>query len=803
MAENLATANRLDCALYLEGVRIPFQWAQVSATENRPARATIALIPLSTALLIRPRSLVHIFYWDVPYNTVGTAGTWRLLFEGETVGIVTDRSDAGVSIQVTAEDFTTYYRACPQYFVNNSQAFNASNYELAIFTGNTPFNMGNPNQVMLGTIINQPVTPNYGIVYNTITRGLDLANSPGSGTSEGGTSSAPKAFAFRNPLAGLLRLLQWVGGGGNDSIQGVNRFFDEAQERLHILEHIWFLQDNEMTELVHEQLWKQQILQQQASGMGEVATMDKVVDKFLSVAMYSSYGILAPPCGGNPSRDSSTGFKVMPNPPNTTRGTNILNTFWKPQTYFLPPPKCNIRFPNRVTRFSYSRAYLDEPTRLRTKVLQLPQQTANPKDPLSQPGEWSYYNPSGLNSLMTTEATTSHNAYYNGNTPRDFSTDQEVIQAAKQNITRSYGYYSSGSNLISDPSRDLFEAETGIHPEFNVLDSATFAFIQSLSSDATISQFASQLTTNGTEANSRGRYFLEMGDYTLDKMRMRSRSLEIEGPFDPNVLVGFPGVVVDFMGCYFGEFSSVTHFLSGNSSTPSTTRITATHARHFPTPPLLPMYSYAQLLSMVASEASLYYDPITGEDYNTIYDPVSGGAIPAPGYSSASYPPYLAAAYRPGNIDTVYGQFGTSNIYSGSGLSISISAQESAAIVWLRQYLLDCRGEGNEDPETFVRRVTSRQASVTSVGTVGTVYSASTVTPMFSEDAFNITGAEYLFGSAGNGPVFRAHQGAHTNTKQLVVLNYLDALKVYMGKRSNSNAILRDNRIAGAAVLLR
>lgn len=54
----------LQFALYLEGVRVPFVNATVTAAPNRPTVCTIGLPPFASALRLRPRTLVDLFYLD-------------------------------------------------------------------------------------------------------------------------------------------------------------------------------------------------------------------------------------------------------------------------------------------------------------------------------------------------------------------------------------------------------------------------------------------------------------------------------------------------------------------------------------------------------------------------------------------------------------------------------------------------------------------------------------------------------------------------------------------------------------------
>ena len=444
MSETVAKDTRLDVALYLEGVRVPFRKATVRSVANSPAGAVISLVPLSSALMIRPRTLVHILYWDEPYlseadRKFNEPPKWRLLFEGETTGIISEKDSGQISIQLTAEGHSNYYRHCYQFMVDNAQAFTSAAYELALFSGNNSYGFlgDEKNTPDAGTIYNTPFFPSLGTVYNTIAKGLDDAANKRNG-------------GYKNPLIGLLRILEYVGGSPRNRLDGVNRFFKDAQTRLKIMEKIFFFPDDEMTELLFQQLYQGLILQKQVSSLTGIATLQDIIQSFLSTTGYDEQAILAPPFGTNPTADT-TAYAGRVTPPNTPAGFNasILSTIWKPKTHFLPPPACNILFPNRVSSFRYQRNYLSEPTRMRTKMGILPGRGSdNPTETL--PGEWAYYSPPALQSLVNNEIDTSVGG--------KFATDPAVAAAVNKATLRNYGFYPTGANLISDPAREIFEA---------------------------------------------------------------------------------------------------------------------------------------------------------------------------------------------------------------------------------------------------------------------------------------------------------------------------------------------------------
>lgn len=813
----LAVTKRLEAALYLEGIRIPFIRASFHRKVNQKVRVVLDLPPIPSALMIRPRSAVHIFYWDKPFIPKNETPKWRLFFEGETSSPGVQKGESGTSIQIPCEDQMSYYRRCHQCFVNGSQAFTSSAYELAMFTGNSGIN----GQV----IFNQPVRPDLGVVYNTIIRGMTDANSVSDPTVN------PFGSTFRTPFTGLLRTIQYVGNSSaqpNSFTPGVNRFFSDAETRLKLMQKIFFFQDLKISKLMSDQAM-QKILERnplasQASSLTDIGTVWDLCQKFLSAATYDSVPLLAPPYGFNPSRDANGGT-----PPNVSGSKTVLSHLWRPKTYFLPPPTCNLLFPNRVKEFGFQRNSLDEPTRLRTKIHLLPGRGTEGYE--TQPGEWTYYSPrQAMSAMLASEASSSLGALneMKSSAPSgsSFAYDEDVAKHSR-GIKRSYGSPFPGSGqdpngdrLISDPSRDIFEAETGIIPMFNTLDSATHQFISEAGELDTIDtgSLISSLQSSGTEIHSRADYLLGLGDYTLDVARSETRRLQASGPFNPNLLLGFSGAVIDITGVYFGEFDEIIDVLSGNSNERSTSTVVASHPRCAPAPPLMSYYSEQQLLGitndvgwgLTLSNGIYQWSQPTGPNdplaHSVFWDPIGGrpwAAMIDPKYAPNVYtvldrddlndiPPYLNDLYHPRQIgSTIYPDLGTKSIYT---VYPGFDTQTGACIALLRDYLLAA------DKDEFVVALTKR-AGIARLEDLQEFYgnsghkAAGTQTyPAFCDDLPNATENEEAF-SSPKSPIFTSVSGAvdggvivRTTTKRYPIDTYATHLRFVQGKLPNVNA---------------
>ena len=113
----------LNFKLYIEGIEVPFVQIQLNATANQPSQAQIAMVPTDSIYNIRPRSLVHIFFFDdyvgpEPFGKTQTSPIWRLLWEGEVVAFGFSKSPTSRSFTLRCADLSNYWTSCKQYFLS-------------------------------------------------------------------------------------------------------------------------------------------------------------------------------------------------------------------------------------------------------------------------------------------------------------------------------------------------------------------------------------------------------------------------------------------------------------------------------------------------------------------------------------------------------------------------------------------------------------------------------------------------------------------------------------------------------------
>jgi hypothetical protein len=223
----------------------------------------------------------------------------------------------------------------------------------------------------------------------------------------------------------------------------------------------------------------------------------------------------------------------------------LNNQIFRPDIWFTSPPKCNVLFPDHYTQVSYARNYLQEPTRLLLKT----------------------------NDAFFGEDELFDNFYF---APKGVTTRDQK---------RSLQSLLSGELL----DHELF---TGVIPVFEKMSETNIFSIRSGAVDGKIPKIGlAQRTTN----------------FLYFKYRFASRQMQVNARFNPYIVCGFPGLVIDkfvdldrlteyerllasktgverdirdHLGThYLASFTSVTHIV--DQAQGGSTSISCTYARDF------------------------------------------------------------------------------------------------------------------------------------------------------------------------------------------------------------------------------
>lgn len=185
-----------------------------------------------------------------------------------------------------------------------------------------------------------------------------------------------------------------------------------------------------------------------------------------------------------------------------------LHTFiFRPDVYFLPPPKCNVIFPELYDQFNFSRSFLNEPSRL---LVDTAYYLIDQNDPLLRSLKLRAVAPNTIPSITG-----------DGEDPTDALVG---FDPEKQKTT-----------ILPH------EQFTGI-----IMDRRTFP-------DIAVYFARSQLQKEGkgsgipagTIAGLNVPYLRDASNFEFFRSRFQARSLNIAGRFNPFVVMGFPALVID------------------------------------------------------------------------------------------------------------------------------------------------------------------------------------------------------------------------------------------------------------------
>lgn len=420
--------QRITLRCFAEGQEIPAVAAMVQMNMNAPASCTLQVIPIDELHELKPKTMIHVFYFDNPLDDViniQDLSKYRLLFAGETVGISFQKTPTGRSAVLQCIDFSNNWDLCYQFMITYGPNGNFLTEESAVWAGaSNMFDdiLDGHSQVLSRYLGRTPKTPGLRNV-----KGL---------------------------LGGIISLIEAMGGVRNH-IQGVNDYFTISELKNRTLQQVTAEEnDNTAVHLFNAKEFMRW-LEQGVSQLGELVTIRDMLKLLFGYIYYeiapNTCAMYVPGSGQNPDPDlvklvtvarklqdayntlvddkiieeilprvktADAALNTLLVYPDLTKdqkkhinqasiylgsikektaytkevGNNIVNAkkeikgaidlkrianskaltldrlnslIFKPECYFVSPPRCNVFFPEQITQFSYGRNYMSEITRLR------------------------------------------------------------------------------------------------------------------------------------------------------------------------------------------------------------------------------------------------------------------------------------------------------------------------------------------------------------------------------------------------------------------------------------------------------
>lgn len=338
----MALGRPLGAKLFLEGMEVPFIGATITSAVNQAAITYIDVVPHYSINDIKPRTLVQLFVRDY-MNEGGSSNTpqfpYVLAWQGEVFGYTMGKTPTSRSFSLSCIDPSSYWDCVMAYYFNAMQSLGAAASDKT----------AQANE--MADVISQ----NIKVISETITQESffiqkikEVINS---------TKNVNDATRKKDFLDGFVALYEYIGY--------VNEFFRNANYRLRISDQIVLHSSKKLIGLLEEGQALEWFMGIPGKSTG-YATLRSVIQDLMSLIFHDCVSTVFPSAVNHPNDfsalDPRAAHKGLPHPENTRK---TIGTFiFKPNLYMMPPPCCNIFFPDEYSSFQYSRNFFKEPTRL-------------------------------------------------------------------------------------------------------------------------------------------------------------------------------------------------------------------------------------------------------------------------------------------------------------------------------------------------------------------------------------------------------------------------------------------------------
>jgi hypothetical protein len=318
----------LGAKLFLEGKEVPLIGATIHSTVGSASIAYIDVVPHQKINNIKPRTTAQIFvrnFLDDGTVKGSSAFPYVLAWEGEVFGYGFGRTTQSRTFSLSCIDYSSFWDNCLAYFFNSQQTLGGGGADK---TGSGVFDTADAQKMQISIQLTVLSKSTY-----FKTKFQQILKTAGSD--------------FLDAFVGLY-----------NEITNVNDFYRMAEERLRITDRIIIHSSKQLDNLLKGQEaldWFEGITSQN-SGYTSVRA---IIQDLMSIIFHDFVSISFPAAVSHKFSNGGTPLPSIGSSPKT------IGTFlFKPNIYMIPPPMCNVFFPDEYSSFQFNRNFFKEPTRL-------------------------------------------------------------------------------------------------------------------------------------------------------------------------------------------------------------------------------------------------------------------------------------------------------------------------------------------------------------------------------------------------------------------------------------------------------
>jgi hypothetical protein len=317
-------AKNLNAKLFIEGMEVPFQGATISCGVGRASICYIDVVPEENIFDIKPRTYFQIFVRDLSKpNRDAFVEAW----DGEAYGINYRKDVASRVVTIPCSDVSNYWDNALLYFFNAQQSL-ARGAE-GIMEAAQDFTDA---QKQFGPGAIQATTHSLSSYFLQIIR-----------------------EQLNNPNKDFLDALIAV----YEKVENINDFYLASEKRVRITDRIQVRSSGAIEKVLRAQEaieWLQGVI---GSSDG-FSSLRNDVQKLMGLIFHD---FITVPFPSKVERNTKTPLRGAPIIKSSGKKYTKGQFLFKPNMYTLPPPACNIFYPDEYSAFSFNRSFFQEPTR--------------------------------------------------------------------------------------------------------------------------------------------------------------------------------------------------------------------------------------------------------------------------------------------------------------------------------------------------------------------------------------------------------------------------------------------------------